>query len=207
MQHILSLLYKGFRKLFFRFKYFCDGCLCRVLFYLNKIKHEGLSTKGIPKIMVARGGYMSIGKGFRMNNTPASNPIGCMQPCMFFVNCGAKLIIGENTNISQTALVCHTDIYIGDNVKIGGGVCIYDTDFHSLDKMNRMSMQKDFENKKVSPITIEDNVFIGAYSTILKGVTIGENSIIGACSLVANSVPANEIWGGNPAKKIKSISS
>lgn len=205
MQHILSLLYKGLRKLFFCFKYYCDGYLCRVLFYLNKITHKGFSTQGIPKVMVARGGYMSVGKGFRMNNTPASNPIGCMQPCMFFVDRGAKLTIGQNTNMSQTTLVCHTSIDIGSNVKIGGGVCIYDTDFHSLDKEKRVSLDEDFKFKKVSPVCIEDYVFIGAYSMILKGVTIGENSIIGACSLVTKDIPANEIWGGNPAKMLKKI--
>ncbi|GGD03517.1 acyltransferase [Hyunsoonleella pacifica] len=166
-----------------------------------------MSTKGVPKIMVARGGVMEIGRGFRMNNTMISNPIGCTQPCMFFVDKGAKLIIGENTNMSQTALVCHTSINIGNHVKIGGGVCIYDTDFHSLDKAKRISMDDDIKYKKVSPVRIGDYVFIGAYSIILKGVTIGENSIIGAGSLVTKNIPANEIWAGNPAKKIKTINS
>ena len=52
---------------------------------------------------------------------------------------------------------------------------------------------------------IEDNVFIGAHSTILKGVTIGQNSIIGACSVVTKNIPPNEIWAGNPAKFIKKL--
>ena len=59
--------------------------------------------------------------------------------------------------------------------------------------------------KKKSPVIINNNVFIGAHSIILKGVTIGENSIIGACSLVTNDIPANEIWGGNPARRIKTL--
>lgn len=201
MQHILSLAYKGLRKLFFVGKYFCDCCICRVLFYLNKVKYKDISTKGIPKIMVARGGTMEIGSGFRMNNTITSNPIGCSQPCMFFVDRGAKLVIGDNTNMSQTALVCHTSINIGSHVKIGGGVCIYDTDFHSLDKVKRISVDEDFKFKKVSPVVIGDYAFIGAFTIILKGVTIGENSIIGAGSVVTKNIPANEIWGGNPAKK------
>ncbi|MFI1772466.1 acyltransferase [Thalassobellus citreus] len=159
----------------------------------------------MPKVMVARGGDFSIGKGFRMNNTIGSNPIGCVQPCMFFVNKDSKLTIGDNTSISQTALVCHSEINIGNYVKIGGGVCIYDTDFHSLDKAKRMSIDEDLKSKKVATVNIGNNVFIGAYTIILKGVTIGDNSIIGAGSLVAKDIPANEIWAGNPAKKIKNL--
>ena len=59
--------------------------------------------------------------------------------------------------------------------------------------------------KRNEPVFIADNVFIGAHVTVLKGVTIGENSIIGACSVVTKHVPANEIWAGNPARFIKKI--
>lgn len=55
-------------------------------------------------------------------------------------------------------------------------------------------------------ITIENNVFIGAFSTILCGVTIGSNSIVAAGSLVCKSIPPNEIWGGVPAKRIGAVS-
>ena len=148
------------------------------------VNHKNYETKGLPYLMVARGGEFQIGENFRMNNTITSNPIGCVQPCVFF--------IGKNVKLS-----------IGNYVKIGGGVCVYDTDFHSLDKKIRMNPNADMANKKMLPVVIHDNVFIGAHSTILKGVTIGENSIVGACSLVTNDIPANDIWGGNPARRIK----
>jgi acetyltransferase-like isoleucine patch superfamily enzyme len=54
-------------------------------------------------------------------------------------------------------------------------------------------------------VIIEDNVFIGAHSTILKGVTIGVNSVIGACSVVTKDIPANQIWAGNPARFIRAL--
>jgi acetyltransferase-like isoleucine patch superfamily enzyme len=61
-------------------------------------------------------------------------------------------------------------------------------------------------NISAKPVIIEDNVFIGACAIILKGVTIGKNSIIGAGSVVVSNVPKNVIVAGNPAKVIKVIS-
>ena len=60
-------------------------------------------------------------------------------------------------------------------------------------------------HRKCAPVVIENNVFIGAHCIILKGVSIGENSIIGAGSVVTKNVPANQIWAGNPAKFIRKI--
>ena len=91
-----------------------------------------------------------------------------------------------------------------DNVKIGGGVYLYTSDFHSLNPQLRMT-SNDEKYKVNSPILVKKNAFIGAHSIILKGVIIGENSIIGAGSVVTKSVPDNEIWAGNPAKYIKNV--
>lgn len=117
---------------------------------------------------------------------------------------GAVLKIGDHVGISQSAIVCQKEITIGNNVKIGGGVKIYDTDFHSLDALLRTS-KEDFLHRKKVPVIIRDNAFIGAFSIILKGITIGKNSIIGAGSVVTHSVPDNQIWAGNPAKFIRNI--
>lgn len=170
----------------------------------NNVVYKSFHTNGIPYIMVARGGMFNIGKNFAMNNGIKGNPIGCYERCTFFVDRGAVLTIGDNVGMSQAALICHKSITIGNNVKIGGGVCIYDTDFHSLDPVIRRSSE-DFKNRAEKPVVIGNDVFIGAKSIILKGVTIGENSVIGAGSVVTKSVPANQIWAGNPAKFIRSI--
>ena len=50
-----------------------------------------------------------------------------------------------------------------------------------------------------------DNIFIGAHTTIIKGVFIGKKSIIGACSIISKNIPDNEVWAGNPAKFIRKM--
>lgn len=84
---------------------------------------------------------------------------------------------------------------------MGGGVRIYDTDFHWLDFEKRMNEA----GGAVNPVVIKNGVFIGANSIILKGVTIGEKAIVGAGSVVTRSIPDGEIWAGNPAKFIRKI--
>lgn len=201
---MLNLIYKIIRKIFYYFTNKISFLYTYVVFKCNKIKHNEFSTNGIPYVMVARGGKCTIGNNFVMNNGIKGNPIGSYRKCTIFVDRNAELKIGDYVGISQTALICHKSITIGNYVKIGGGVCIYDTDFHSLDPQIRRS-KEDLKYRIEKSVIIKDNVFIGAHSIILKGVTIGENSIIGAGSVVTKSVPNNQIWAGNPAKFIRNI--
>lgn len=202
--NIISLIYKSFRRIAAIINGRGNRLYTKFLLISNNVVYKSFHTNGIPYIMVARRGKFSIGKNFAMNNSIKGNPIGCYERCTFFVDREAVLTIGDNVDMSQAALICHKSITIGNNVKIGGGVCIYDTDFHSLDPVIRRSSE-DLKNRAEKPVVIGNDVFIGAKSIILKGVTIGENSVIGAGSVVAKTVPANQIWAGNPAKFIRSI--
>jgi acetyltransferase-like isoleucine patch superfamily enzyme len=202
----ISFLYKVIRKITLLLFDAITQLRCIFVFYGNNVQHHSFKTIGVPFISVSLGGSFSIGANLNMNNGIRGNPIGCYSRCTFFVDKGAKLNIGSNLGISQAAIICHLNIKIGNNVKIGGGARIFDTDFHAIDPELRIDPKTDFANKRKHPIVIEDNVFIGAYSTILKGVTIGQNSIIGACSVVTKNIPSNEIWAGNPAKFIRGIS-
>lgn len=205
MQKIISLIFKAIRRIILLIKKGIVKIICRILFYIHNVQCKNFTSNGFPYISIAIGGKCTIEKGFRMINGLEGNPIGRPQRCVFFVDKGATLTIGKNVGISSTALVASYSITIGDNVKIGGGVCIYDTDFHSLDPNIREKPTLDMEFKANKPVIIKDNVFIGAHSTILKGVTIGTNAVIGACSLVTHDVPDNEIWAGNPAKFIREL--
>lgn len=184
---------------------FVDDLITIIKFKGNGVRYQNFRTGGTPYVMVARGAKgMTIGKDFSMNNGISHNPIGMPQPCTFFVDRGCELTIGDNVGISQTALIAHADITIGNNVKIGGGTCIYTSDFHSLDANIRRTGE-DMNHRKSLPVNIANDVFIGARCIILKGVTIGECAIIGAGSVVTKDVPAGEIWAGNPAKFIKRV--
>lgn len=121
-----------------------------------------------------------------------------------YVADGAEFSIGDSSGFSNTVIACYNKITIGNHVDIGAGCYIFDTNYHSTDFRVRMDGRSDAD-VKTSPIVIEDNVFIGARTIVSKGVTIGARSIIAAGSVVVTDVPADEVWGGNPAKFIKKL--
>lgn len=163
-------------------------------------------TFGIPFVEVSRtlGGNIYIGKSFWMNNKMSNNQIGYGEtPCVLRVAKG-NIKIGDNVGLSQTTLVAHYgDICIGNNTKIGSGVKIYTTDFHSLDYLDRRDVVKDQSHTKHLSVTIGEDCFIGAGSFILKGVSIGDRCIIGAGSVVTKSMPSDCVAGGNPCRILK----
>lgn len=200
----MMLLFKIYKAIISRIYRVSSLITCKIKFELNGIVYSTFRTTGCPYIVKDKTGSITIGEDFAMNNGIVGNPIGCYERCTFFVAPNCKIVIGKHVGISQTALISYATIIIGDNVKIGGGTCLWTTDFHSLDPEIRSSLN-DLEHRKCLPIIVEDNVFIGAKVIILKGVTIGRNSIIGAGSVVTKSIPPNEIWAGNPAKFIRKI--
>lgn len=104
--------------------------------------------------------------------------------------------------MSNTAIVSDSQVLIDEFANIGAGSIIYDTDFHSLDSSERLNGDKDVKTK---PVYIGKRVFIGGHSIILKGVSIGNDAVIGAGSVVTHDVPKGEIWAGNPAKFIRKV--
>lgn len=96
--------------------------------------------------------------------------------------------LGKYTDIGCFTLIqAQHGVEIGDNVQIGAGCKIY--------SVNTIEGTK-------GKVTIKQNAKIGANTVILPGVTIGENAIIGALSLVKTDIPSNEVWAGIPAKRV-----
>jgi maltose O-acetyltransferase len=111
------------------------------------------------------------------------------------------LEIGNNCLIAEyTTIFAGLGVSIGDNTMVSAGCCISSIN-HEITSRNRYASQEG----KSAPVKIGNNVWIGMNACILPGVTIGDNSIIGAGSVVIRSIPSNEIWVGNPARRVKNI--
>ncbi|MFN3998117.1 acyltransferase [Algoriphagus sp.] len=203
MQQAIILFFKGLRILIRNLLQPIDYIMSYIIFYINGVHFSTFKNQGWPRVNVGSGGKCVIGYGFRSNNREMSNPIGRFNRCSIVVGNRGSLIIGNNVGISSTAIVCHHHIEIGDNVKIGGNVVIYDTDFHSLNLESRIDSKTDKEETIRAPVKIGKYAFIGGHSTILKGVEIGDNAIVGACSVVTKNIPENEIWAGNPIRFVR----
>ena len=113
---------------------------------------------------------------------------------------GCNIEIGENfyANYNLVILDC-AKVTIGDNVLIGPNVGIY-TAGHPL----HFELRNE-ELEFASPITIEDNVWIGGNVVLNPGVTIGRNSVIGSGSVVTKDIPADVVAAGNPCRVIREI--
>lgn len=146
-----------------------------------------------------RGSKVRVGDNLYFSSGDAVNPIGSNLQGAIYVESRASLTIGNDVGMSSTRMWIHESVTIGDNVKIGACVLITDTDAHPLDYLARRTSN---EGTKSAPIEIEDDVWVGAHSIILKGVTIGARSIIGAGSVVTKSIPADCVAAGNPCRVI-----
>jgi acetyltransferase-like isoleucine patch superfamily enzyme len=110
----------------------------------------------------------------------------------------ATLAIGGGTFLNFGASISAAErITIGEGCLIGNYVVIMDTDYHDLQDHARPG--------KSAPITIGDNVWLGTRVTVLKGVTIGSNSVIGAGSVVTSDIPEGSLAFGVPATVIKQL--
>lgn len=104
------------------------------------------------------------------------------------------------TNNNLVIISDNSVISIGDDVLIGLGVEIYGSDFHALDPNARRT-----ELARSGPVRIGDNVWVGSRVCILKGVSIGRNSVIGAGSVVVDGIPENVLAAGIPAKVVREL--
>lgn len=160
---------------------------------------------GYIRINVSPTANVSIGDFFYMSSGGHRNPLCANQEGHIFAEDNAVILIGHHVGMSSVILRAAKSIKIGNYVKIGANVKILDTDAHSIDFSIRRNTNHDMKEKHSSPIIIEDDVLIGVNSIILKGVTIGARSIIGAGSIVTKSIPPDCIAVGNPAKVIKRL--
>lgn len=202
------IMTKTILKFFLRFEWY-NWLHNRILLRLfNVLFLSSLKING--RLFLRNYGEFIIGSNVRINSGKRYNIIGGDIRTNIIVQKGCKLIIGDNVGISNSTIVCHNFITIGDDVLVGGGCKVYDTDFHSIYASQRIRPYQTGticidEGVNLRPIVIKKGAWIGGHSIILKGVVIGENAVVAAGSVVSRSIPDNEVWGGNPASFIKKI--
>src|SRR5579884_2721340 len=113
----------------------------------------------------------------------------------------AVIKIGDNTRLNGAGLMAARGITVGCNCLVGSAV-IVDTDFHSVNPDRRTNPGA---KVKSAPITIGNNVWLAGQTAVLKGVTIGDNSVVGFRGVVVSNVPSNVVVAGNPVRVVKQL--
>jgi len=164
------------------------GRLLMAKYYLRKFTRVGKfpSVNGIP--MIRSKGKVFLGDRVRIWSVFTQAKI--------LVGKDAVLTIGHNSRLNGVHIGVRKKVVIGNNVRIAPYTIILDSDFHEIG--NHFS-----EEGKTAGIIIKDNVWLATRCTILKGVTIGENSVVAAGAVVTRNVPPNTVVAGIPAKVIK----
>ncbi|RJG39538.1 acyltransferase [Motilimonas pumila] len=165
-----------------------------------------LKMKGIPygrklkgkSVVLTTIGNIRIGHNVKLNSFSGGEPYktGLQAHCK-----DSEITIGDNCLLNGTRIHCRTKVTIEEHCMFGPGSRIVDNDSHrtSIDIAERRLPPES------APILIRKNVWVGMNSLILKGVEIGENSVVAANSVVTKNVPKNTLVGGNPAKIIKTL--
>ena len=171
------------------------------MFQKNSIYHSAISLSGQSNCFSDNKNNIEIGNNCEILGTLYSEGEGIIK-------------IGDFTEIRHNSFIGSVEkVFIGNYVIISNNVRIFDNNNHPTSPSKRKQMCIDgfhgdpwkWIHSDHSPVVIEDNVWIGEYSTILKGVRIGEGSIIACHSVVTKDVPPYSLVAGNPAKVVKNI--
>ncbi len=136
---------------------------------------------------------ISISGSCEFNSSPTSNSFGVNRPCIISsLREGAEIQIGFGCGFSGTVIGCGTRIILKENVRYGANKLITDTDWYLDD-------ERSGPNRSV---IIKRDVWLGVNVMVLKGVTIGENTIVSSGSIVTRTLPLRVIAAGRPARVI-----
>lgn len=166
---------------------------------------RGLSVRGLPITETADGSTIEIGNGVTLVSDSRWTALGVARPVILrTLASGARISIGNGTGMSGTTICAAVAVTVGDRVLIGADVLIADTDFHPVDSTPRTGRPVP-PGRLEDRVKIEDDTFIGARSIVLRGVTIGRGSAIGAGSVVTKNIPAGVVAAGSPARVLREV--
>lgn len=167
------------------------------IFLSGKVK-----VKGFPLIDLRNNSKLYIGENVMLNSTNYGYHINMFKRVKLFADGeNSEIHIGDNTRIHGTCIHAKSKVKIGKNCLIAANCHIVDSNGHPTAMDNPKLRMTQFDAPR--EIIIEDNVWIAANCSILKGVTIGEGSIVAIGSVVMDNVPPFSIVRGNPAVLVK----
>lgn len=166
---------------------------------------EGALFFGKPLITTVPGAQVRLGR-VRLVSASKATPLGINHAVVIrALGSQATIEIGDDSGLSGATICSMISVKVGRGCLFGANVTVVDTDFHPVrDPVNRFQAPPP-EPVPADAVVIEDNVFLGTGSIVLKGVTLGANSVVGAGSVVTKSFPANSIVAGNPARQIGTV--
>lgn len=151
---------------------------------------------GMPYVKTAKGSRISLGNNVTLISNQKHNPL-LEHPVSFrTLTPEARIELAGNSGISGSNIVCCNHISIGEYTIIGPGTLIYDSEGHDYSPEVGWSQRKVRTGR---PIRIGAKCFIGARCMIMSGVTIGDNCVIAAGSIITQDIPAGHKASGNPA--------
>ena len=158
--------------------------------------HSSCWIHKAPCIRKANASNIALGKNVTLISNPRFNPLLERPVSLKTLTPQASIEIADNAGISGSNLVCCNKISIGEYTIIGPGTLIYDSEGHDYSPEVGWSQRKVRTGR---PIRIGSKCFIGARCIILSGVTIGNNCVIAAGTVVTQDIPAGHKAYGNPA--------
>jgi acetyltransferase-like isoleucine patch superfamily enzyme len=180
-----------------------DTAWCRLVAYMWGV-NLGSSCRFIGKTHFRRypGSLIKIEKNCEFRSSFRSNMVGLNRPCgLSTYHKNAEIRLGKNCGLSGVIIGAANSIVLGNNVLCGANVTITDFDWHNINPANRHESLLDTG----LPVLINDNVWLGLNTLILKGIEIGKNTVVGANSVVTSSIPENVLAAGVPARVIRSL--
>jgi acetyltransferase-like isoleucine patch superfamily enzyme len=185
------------------------------------VEHDWWPKPIPPNVTFGEGFYLESAQVFRHFRARRENAlqigrfVSCYAGCSFSLGEQATVKIGDHSLLNGALLMAEESIEIGEYCLISWNVGIADSDFHPIDPAQRrqdaLALSPYLPNRperpkiKTAPVKIGNNVWIGMGAVILKGVTIGDNSVVAAGAIVTRSVPPNTIVAGNPATVVKEL--
>lgn len=159
---------------------------------------------GVPVVRRHAEAQIHLGDGVGLYSRWNANVITLCRPCTLAAcKPGAQIRVGAQAAMSGATIVSYASVTIGERTLLGADVFVADTDFHPL--LPELRAQHPTNEAGVKPIVIGNDVFVGARSMILKGVTIGDGAVIGANAVVTRNVEPRTIVAGNPARAVGSL--